>query len=345
MTVRILVFAKAPVPGKVKTRLIKALGETAAACLANRMLERTIAEARAASVGPVALMTDPGPRHPAWNQVRPIVDTLTGQGKGDLGERLGRAARKVLEKGDKILLIGTDCPGLDRRRLKEAAIRLDEHDGVILPAADGGYVLLGLRRFDPSLFEGIAWSSSSVAKETIARMETLGWSLHVGETLNDVDEPADLDHVLDLLPKPMEFRPNRPTLRSILPLAFLGLLLVGLAAAAINRPGSVSPIGLAGLALLVAGGAWLLLRNRFPGAPKLRVDRTGMTYERGDRERSLKWDEVAAIHVDHQRQDLRFVASSAEAPIVMHRDMVSPDGQRFDMLMEDYWLPRTFERG
>ena len=332
-------------PGKVKTRLIKALGETAAACLANRMLEKTLAEASAASVGPVVLMTDPGPRHPVWNQVRPIVETLTAQGKGDLGERLGRAARKALEKGDKLLLIGTDCPQLDRRRLKEAAIRLEDHDGVILPAADGGYVLLGLRRFDSSLFEGIAWSSSSVARETIARIERLGWSLHVGETLSDVDEPADLEFVLDLLPEPMEFSPARPTLRSILPVAFLGLLLAGLAAAAIARPGSVSALGLAGLALLVAGGSWLLLRNRFPGAPRLRVDRTGMSYERGGKTRNLSWDEVAAIKVDHQREDMRFVPVSGEAAIVMNRDMVSVDGQRFDMLMENYWLPRTFERG
>ena len=70
--------------------------------------------------------------------------------------------------------------------------RLGRFDAVIHPAQDGGYVLLGLNRFDPILFSGIAWSTSAVAAETLSRIRSLGWSLHVGETLRDIDEPRDL---------------------------------------------------------------------------------------------------------------------------------------------------------
>ena len=91
-----------------------------------------------------------------------------------------------------VLLIGTDCPALHRERLAASTESLAAHDAVIHPAEDGGYVLLGLRRFEPSLFAGIAWSAPSVCDETLRRIAALGWSVDVRETLADVDEPADL---------------------------------------------------------------------------------------------------------------------------------------------------------
>jgi rSAM/selenodomain-associated transferase 1 len=181
---RILVFAKAPVPGRVKTRLIRALGAEGAAALAREMLERTVAEALATGLE-VELCGDPDPA--AWYRGPPV--TLAAQGEGDLGERLARAALRA-----PALLIGADCPDLDRGRLTAAAASLERHDAVIHPAEDGGYVLLGLRRCDPSLFEGIAWSTPAVARQTIGRIEALGWSLDLRETLRDVDDPEDLRH-------------------------------------------------------------------------------------------------------------------------------------------------------
>ena len=189
---RIVIFAKAPVPGKVKTRLIPALGAEAAAILAATMLHRTAAEALDSEVGSVELCMDPPSGHPDWMGQVPLDVIATPQGEGDLGERLARAARRVLAAGDRVLLIGTDCPELDRDRLAAAAAALERHDAVIHPTQDGGYALLGLGRFDPSLFEGIAWSTDQVAAQTIARIEALGWSLHVGETLRDIDVPGDL---------------------------------------------------------------------------------------------------------------------------------------------------------
>ena len=184
---RILVFAKQPVAGRVKTRLIPALGAEGAAQMARWMLDWTLLQARATEL-PVELCGDPHPG--SWYAPNPALD-FTAQGEGDLGERLARAAERALADGP-VLLVGSDCPELDRARLQAAAERLATHDAVIHPAWDGGYVLLGLARFDPSLFSGIAWSTGSVAAETIARIEALGWRFHIGETLRDVDEPADL---------------------------------------------------------------------------------------------------------------------------------------------------------
>jgi uncharacterized protein len=191
---RIVIFAKAPVPGRVKTRLVPALGEAGAAQLAHRMLLATVAEAEAAGLATPEICASPRPDHPDWQPFLPQADVgLASQGEGDLGERLARAARRVLGGDENILLIGTDCPALDRHKLRRAAEALSAKDAVIHPAVDGGYALLGLRRFDPCLFEGIAWSGPTVTADTIARIAALGWSLSVAETLQDIDEPEDLE--------------------------------------------------------------------------------------------------------------------------------------------------------
>lgn len=173
--------------GRVKTRLIPALGAEGAARLAREMLAATLAEAGATGLT-VELCGEPDPAR--WAE-RPAAASFSAQGEGGLGERLERAARRALEDGP-VLLIGADCPGLDQARLTAAAADLERSDAVMHPALDGGYVLLGLRRFDTSLFRGIAWSTASVAAETEARVRALGWSLEVRESLRDVDEPEDL---------------------------------------------------------------------------------------------------------------------------------------------------------
>lgn len=171
----------------MKTRLIPALGAEGAAALAGEMLERTVEEALATGLE-VELCGDPDAA--GWFPPRPGL-ALTAQGEGGLGERLARAAGRALQEGP-VLLVGADCPDLDRARLSAAAEALGRNDAVMHPAEDGGYVLLGLKRFDEALFKGIAWSTATVAAETVRRIEKLGWSLLVGETLRDIDEPRDL---------------------------------------------------------------------------------------------------------------------------------------------------------
>jgi len=190
----IAIFAKAPVPGRVKTRLIPALGAEGAADLARAMLEDALDAAASLNL---LLCTDPGPDDPDWRGLIPAGTATMAQGEGDLGQRLARVAQTVLAR-EPVMLIGTDCPELTAERLRAAWAALADHDAVIHPAHDGGYALLGLRRFHPSLFEGIAWSTASVAADTIARIRARGWSLHIDDTLHDVDEPEDLPALFKL---------------------------------------------------------------------------------------------------------------------------------------------------
>ena len=189
---RIVIFAKAPVPGKVKTRLIPALGDVGAALLAQRMLADTVHHALSAKLSVPEICVAPDFDDREWKGQLPSGIELSNQGPGNLGDRMAAAARRVIDRCEFILLVGTDCPDLDNKRLIEAAAQLQKHDAVIHPARDGGYVLLGLRRTDPSLFDDIAWSTEAVAATTIARIQALGWSLWVGDAMSDVDEPSDL---------------------------------------------------------------------------------------------------------------------------------------------------------
>lgn len=190
---RLLIFAKAPLPGLAKTRLIPALGTEGAANLAARLLETTVSNAIDADLGEVELCVTPALDLPAWQTIRlrwPLRWSL--QGEGDLGARLARACEIAMQDATQILLMGTDCIELDSRIIKTAAEALRHADAVIVPATDGGYVLLGLTRFSHSLFQDISWSTDTVFADTLTRMQALQWKVTVMPALNDIDEPADL---------------------------------------------------------------------------------------------------------------------------------------------------------
>ncbi len=198
---RIIIFAKAPQPGFAKTRLIPALGADGAAELAQQMLLNTLHEALAADIGTVELCSTPKIDNIAWQGITlPVGIEITDQGEGDLGARLARASERVIENAELVLLIGTDCVEMFATLLREAAQSLHEHDAVIHCTADGGYALLGLKRYSAVLFSDMPWSTDAVASTTIARIQQLGWSLHVGQLLHDVDAPQDLKY----LPTKME---------------------------------------------------------------------------------------------------------------------------------------------
>ncbi|MDP3347687.1 MAG: TIGR04282 family arsenosugar biosynthesis glycosyltransferase, partial [Hydrogenophaga sp.] len=193
-SVHIIVFAKAPVAGLAKTRLIPALGATGAAHLAALMLKHAVEQALASEVGTVEVCVTPAPEDRLWSGLLPQHAALrvSGQGHGDLGERMARAAQRALDAGHAVVLMGTDCPDLSAERIREAVASLLISDAALVPAFDGGYVLMALNRFDASLFQDIAWSTSSVAQVTRSRMGQLGWSATTLSTLHDIDEPDDL---------------------------------------------------------------------------------------------------------------------------------------------------------
>lgn len=191
--VRIVIMAKAPQPGLCKTRLIPVLGAERAAILARRMLETTLTQATNAAIGAVELCASPAFEHRAWLGIQlPDGVQTAAQGEGDLGTRMARAVQRGLASGQSVLLIGTDCVEMDAALLCKAAVALDDHDAVMFEAADGGYALLGLRKYDPLVFSDMAWSTSTVAADTRHRFEQLGWSVQTGDILHDIDEPEDL---------------------------------------------------------------------------------------------------------------------------------------------------------
>lgn len=192
----LIIFAKAPLPGYAKTRLARVLGNDAAARLASRMLDHTLARAAEAGIGPIELCCTPDIAHPQFQKaVGQFGISLTAQGEGDLGERMHRALARNLERCQRAVLIGTDAPGLSAGTLRAAAHALSRKSSVFAPASDGGYVLVGLSRPAPQLFDGIEWSTSRVMSQTRERVGRLGISSLELAILHDVDEPEDLVHV------------------------------------------------------------------------------------------------------------------------------------------------------
>ncbi len=207
---RLVIFAKAPQLGAVKTRLIPALGAQGAAVLARQMLRHTLREALAAQIGPVELCMSPAPHDLAWRGVEvPKAVRRSAQGGGDLGERMARAVLRVTtQQRQSVLLMGTDCPGLSAARLSEAAEQLRAHDAVLIPAFDGGYVLMGLKAPCPALFTQMRWSTATVAFDTLRRMAALQLRVWQAPPLHDIDQPADLAHLSVALRSAQLFETN-----------------------------------------------------------------------------------------------------------------------------------------
>ena len=191
--VRIIIIAKEPRPGLAKTRLIPALGAQGAAELADRLLHHVVTQALAADLGPVELCVTPDRRADYWHHWHDNDRIeLTEQCDGDLGMRMATAAQRGLASGLPVMLIGTDCPQLEAPRLQAMAAALMKQDACLCPVLDGGYSLLGLRRFDAALFSDMPWSTDRVTALTRDRLRQLGWRWHESEPLWDLDEPEDL---------------------------------------------------------------------------------------------------------------------------------------------------------
>lgn len=199
------IFAKAPVPGQCKTRLMPALGAAGAARLHERLVLHRLEMARAwqqatqkavQQAGPdacIELWCAPDTQHAFFAAcAREFNVTLQQQTGPDLGARMWLALCGALARGERPVLIGTDCPWLGTQDITAAFAALDQADAVVAPAHDGGYVLAGLARAVPELFANIAWGTAKVmaaTRKAAARTHT-----HLAElrTLHDLDTPADL---------------------------------------------------------------------------------------------------------------------------------------------------------
>ncbi|MGO9569654.1 MAG: TIGR04283 family arsenosugar biosynthesis glycosyltransferase [Desulfomonilaceae bacterium] len=193
---KIIIFTRYPEPGKTKTRLIPVLGAEGAADLQRRMAEHVLAQAQdlAASREIALEVCYEGGDEALLSGWLGSGFSYCKQHTGNLGTRMHEAFKEAFLKGsERVLIVGTDCPGLTDNLLETAFEDLREHDVVLGPARDGGYYLIGLKRLSPSLFHDIQWGAHEVLGRTldIARRNGLSWKLV--ELMDDIDRPEDLE--------------------------------------------------------------------------------------------------------------------------------------------------------
>lgn len=182
------IFAKPPVPGKVKTRLIPELGAENAARLARAMLADVwSAAASCSAVRPILAAAEPG-EFP----LTAAEDDIWQQGHGDLGERLERILRRGLEIAPAAMALGADSPLLSASHIEEALRVLENNDAAIGPCADGGFYLLALKCCPLGLLQNLPWSSPETFAATKERLQQNGFSVQIITPLFDVDTPEDL---------------------------------------------------------------------------------------------------------------------------------------------------------
>lgn len=199
--IAIAVLAKAPIPGLTKTRLIPYLGAAGAAALQGWLLRRTVATALEAKLGPVTLWCAPDPTHPDFIDLAAGGHiTLRQQTAGALGERMHQALAESQSPAG-TLVVGTDCPALGPTHLQQAAAALAGHQAVVIPAEDGGYVLIGMRRADARVFDGIAWGSERVMAQTRERLREIGRPWQEFAPLWDVDRNEDVKRLITGFPE------------------------------------------------------------------------------------------------------------------------------------------------
>jgi rSAM/selenodomain-associated transferase 1 len=189
------VFTRCPEPGRVKTRLIPALGEAGAAALHADMVHHTLTWARELARTD-AVMIEMRYHGGSADRMRagfgPGLNCVP-QGPGDLGARMSRAADAVFGRNvGRFVIVGTDCPGISADLVRRAFSILADNDLVLGPAEDGGYYLVGLGARVPGIFQGIGWGGSGVLEQTRRRATELGLEAVLLETLPDVDRPEDL---------------------------------------------------------------------------------------------------------------------------------------------------------
>jgi uncharacterized protein len=190
-----IVFAREPIPGRAKTRLIPILGPDGAASLADAFIRDALLKARAIGAAPIIIAADAPAGASRSRYFRALSDIfgarLVDQGRGDLGVRMARAIDAFANPGGAILF-GTDTPSLPARMLKRSADLLRDHAVVLAPALDGGYYLIGVRGRTPDIFSGVRWGSAGLMAATLGRLRAAGISYALGPWWYDVDRPGDL---------------------------------------------------------------------------------------------------------------------------------------------------------
>ena len=193
----LVIFIKNPVKGKVKTRLAAAIGDDMALEIYQKLIGHTLNMVKNVAADKFIYFSD------SVDETIGYVNTPVHkvvQSGNDLGEKMNNAFAQLFKSGyTRVVIVGTDCPGINENILEKAFGELNNSDVVIGPATDGGYYLLGMKEMHNDLFEKIAWSTAIVLHSTIERCNTNNLSYSLLKALSDVDEEADLVHLDKML--------------------------------------------------------------------------------------------------------------------------------------------------
>lgn len=186
-------FARAPVAGQVKSRLQPALSPEEACKVHQELVLWTNATLLASKLGPVELWTAGGAGFPVFQRCLSAgVTALRAQQGADLGARMQHAIACGLEKHERVLLVGSDCPGITAGYLQAACEQLAVADLVLGPALDGGYVLIGARRRVDAVFVDMPWGAATVLQDSLRKATAAGYRTALLPALQDIDRPEDL---------------------------------------------------------------------------------------------------------------------------------------------------------
>lgn len=194
MDAELILFAKTPVAGRVKTRLVPDLGEQGAADLARALIEESVRRSVASWPGPVSLQVWPDTGHQCFEALRRRHGiTVSRQSKGDLGAKMFEALNDAHQRGVTAAIMGCDVPQCPAETHRTAHAFLAQGRSIIGPSDDGGYYLIGINPPHRKCFERIGWGGSKVFDTTLKRAASAGVDLIVLQQLNDIDTMADLD--------------------------------------------------------------------------------------------------------------------------------------------------------
>jgi len=187
----LLIFIKNSIPGKVKTRLARSIGDEAALRVYEQLLSHTRHIVTPLACTKMVCYSEAIPAQDGWpeTEFRKAV-----QHGSDLGQRMQQAFDVSFRQGyTPVVIIGSDCAELTTNILQDAFAQLQTHDCVIGPARDGGYYLLGMHTFTPAVFQNKAWSTATVFADTLADLQQAGKSVFLLPVLSDIDTVEDLE--------------------------------------------------------------------------------------------------------------------------------------------------------
>ena len=184
----LLIFIKNPELGKCKTRIAATAGDERALQIYLELLRHTREIAEEVDANRLLFYSNFVDEKDAWSSEK---FQKYVQNNGDLGERMSAGFERAFQENERVLIIGSDCASLTTEIVEDAFQALESHDFVLGPTFDGGYYMLGMRHWQPSVFQDIEWSTESVFETTKARISTLNASLYFAPTLSDIDYEED----------------------------------------------------------------------------------------------------------------------------------------------------------